>query len=217
MNTTNLIILLLIIGGLFVAKTIMKSRVNRKIYQSLQNNDESSYMKTLNSFSCKMSYPAFDREFMKLTFYMKKNELEKVHDQVSFILNEMNINDSQKIAVYRQAFYYYIKRASYKDSKKILEQVKQLDKYPNVIHAMDISYDVFVEKKANHIEEIKKKLDNMQESSEGRSNLELMLGLQYAYQGNQEDAKVYFQKALDHNEDAALEQVIHDAMGKYIK
>lgn len=104
MNTTNLIILLLIIGGLVVAKTIMKSRVNRKIYQSLQNNDEASYMKTLNSFSCKMSYPAFDREFMKLTFYMKKNELEKVHDQVSFILNEMNINDSQKIAVYRQAF-----------------------------------------------------------------------------------------------------------------
>lgn len=82
---------------------------------------------------------------------------------------------------------------------------------------MEISYDVFVEKKANHIEEIKKKLDNMQESSEGRSNLELMLGLQYAYQGNREDAKVYFQKALDHNEDAALEQVIHDVMGKYIK
>lgn len=217
MNTTNFLILLLIIGGLVVAKSMMKSQVNRKIYQSLQNNDEASYMKTLDSFPCKMSYPAFDREFMRLTFYMKKNELEKVHDQVSFIQNEMNINDSQKMAMYRQSFYYYIKRASYKDSKKILEQAKQLDKYPNVIHAMEISYDVFVEKKANHIEEIKKKLDNMQESSEGRSNLELMLGLQYAYQGNQEEAKDYFQKALDHNADVALEQVIHDAMGKYIK
>ncbi len=207
MESLNILVFVIVLAVIVISRLTLKGNINRKIYKYSKEKDYESLFKLLDKFSCKVTYTAFDREFIRLNAYFDMNVYDKIKKQSDFIMGEMRLNDDQKIVFARQMFYYFLRKEKYKECEKVLDYVKTIKTSNDKVHAMEMMYSIEVLKESNYIDEIEKKLNNT-EDKENQASLHYLLGLQYAYKKENETAEKHFSEAKSLTSDSSLKDKI---------
>ena len=207
MESLNILVFVIVLAVIVISRLTLKGNINRKIYKYSTKKDYESLFQLLDKFTCKVTYTAFDREFIRLNAYFDMNVYDKIKKQSDFIMDEMRLNDNQKIVFARQTFYYFLRKEKYKECVKVLNFTKTSKTSNDKIHAMEMMYSIEVLKESTYIDDIEKKL-NKSEDKENQASLHYLLGLQYAYKQDSENAQKHLSEAKKLTSDFALKDKI---------
>lgn len=207
MESLNILVFVIVLAVIVISRLTLKGNINRKIYKYSNEKDYDSLFRLLDKFTCKVTYTAFDREFIRLNAYFDMNIYDKIRKQSDFIMDEMRLNDDQKVVFARQTFYYFLRKEKYKECEKVLNFAKTSKTSNDKIHAMEMMYSIEVLKESTYIEEIEKKLEKT-EDKENKAFLHYLLGLQYSYKKDNENAKKHFTEAKKLTSDFSLKDKI---------
>lgn len=181
----------------------LRKRTWTNLNQEIMEEDFDTFYYTLDSFKCKMSMSAFERENMRLSGYIAQNRKDDVEEQLNMMLN-MRIKKQQKLALYQRAFYYYIGLGRAKKTRDMIDLVQSID--PSASQDLEIQYSILIKRESRYIQEIqdrinrlwdgKSEMDPSKEMAVG--TLEYLLGLQYSYNNDIENMNRVFDLALKH-------------------
>lgn len=196
MNSTLLVAIILIVMAivLSIVMQILKIRKQNKMIADLQAGDFNSFDKTVNSFIVKVLFPRYNLEYLKLNAYILQGKEEEIDLQFDFLLNARK-NKAQKEDITMKAFNYYVGMENKEKSHKLIEEIKTFTN-ERMVQEATIMYDVFVLKKANHIDEIMEMMEGMGDAQKGIN--EYLLSVQYENIGDKEKAKKYEKLSKKH-------------------
>lgn len=161
----------------FLFVTYYKNYVLKQLLTYLKEQKYDEFMKKLDSFSCKYFYPAFNREYLRLSAYVIKGDLQKVRDQFDCLL-QMRKNRKQEIDVYTKAFYFYIDEQNEEKAHALLQKIKEL-KEDALLQECTIIFDIFLKKSTAYIDDMEQSIDQMEGANKGMFHY--MLAMQYGY------------------------------------
>ena len=95
MSRSIVIVILVII--LIAIPIFMRKLSWKKMINALNDVDYNRYYDIIDSFSCKMTFSAFDRENMRLSGFIAQNRKDDVENQIKMMMN-MRIKPKQKVA-----------------------------------------------------------------------------------------------------------------------
>lgn len=178
---------ILIFLSTFALQNTLQTAKQKKIMELLQKKDLSELEKELNSSSCRIILPAFNREFLRLNAYMIHNMQSKIDQQFN-VLFDMKKNPAQDKEVTVRAFEYYVQNKNKKKSLEMLDKIKEMDDEGLVAHSQ-LFYDILIDKKSDYIDILTEQLENGSPVDKGINAY--LLSLQYGYIGNKEKEKEY--------------------------
>lgn len=221
MKNTWLIVVIVIFSIVMVfGPTILRKVTWKKIVDALGHKDFDSLYKIIDSKACKLAYPPFNREYMRLNGYLAQENDAKVEKQLKALL-DMNASSKQKGSVYARAFYYYLEKGKSKDAEKMLSKGKGVvdeATYQN----MQMQFSILVKEEAKYIKECQKMLDSIWDGKSALSEkdkvpvgiIQYMIGLQYSYLKDKENQEKYFSQALEKLKSTDYEQEINKILKK---
>ena len=179
---------------------IMKKVVWKKLLSQLDNEQYDEFYKTLDSNACKFSYQAFNREYMRLSGYMR-------------------ISNKQKASVASRGFYYYLEKGKIKKAEGMLSYGKSyIDE--KSFKNMQIQFSILMKKEAKYIEDCKEILNGMWDGKSALDNnkkfpvgtIQYLIGLQYSYLKDIDHMMEYFTPALENLAGTPYEEDIRRIM-----
>lgn len=196
--------------AIFIALVVLvPPLIKRYYYQRMMNDLEkgnyAAYLRHLDSLLSKLSFSAFERESMRLSFYKAQGEKSKVEDQLQFMEN-MRLSRKQKAQLGEQGFYIYLDLGKIKKAKRMLDLV-ETNGSPQQFHNLEIQYSILLKKESKYIKELEERHAKMKENgavSDGvnipAGMLEYLIGLQYSYKGDKVSMKEWLIPAKKHLE-----------------
>ena len=178
---------ILIFLSTFALQNTLQTAKQKKIMELLQKKDLGELEKELDSSSCRVILPAFNREFLRLNAYMIHNMQSKIDQQFN-VLFDMKKNPAQDKEVTVRAFEYYVQNKNKKKSLEMLDKIKEMDDEGLVAHSQ-LFYDILIDKKSDYIDILTEQLENGSSVDKGINAY--LLSLQYGYIGNKEKEKEY--------------------------
>ena len=85
MSRSIVIVILVII--LIAIPILMRKLSWKKMINALNDVDYNRYYDIIDSFSCKMTFSAFDRENMRLSGFIAQNRKDDVENQIKMMMN----------------------------------------------------------------------------------------------------------------------------------
>ena len=200
-NVIILIVVIVTVILIFLPIWIRKQLLNKMI-RALDHKDFNTLYETLDSKLCVKSYPLFNREFMRLNGYLAQEDDKKIQSQFDY-LKSLNLAPKQLASVSTRGFYYYFEKRNKKKAEEMLALSKDcVDErsYKN----MEIQDSILLKKEAKYIAECKKMLESMWDGSSSIKEedkypigtMQYMIGLQYSYLNEYENANAYLEGAL---------------------
>lgn len=190
--------LILIAIPFFMRKTSWK-----KMVVALNEGNYDQYYQILDSFACKMTFSAFDRENMRLSGYIAQNRKDDIENLFKMMMH-MRIKSKQKITLGTRGFYYYLEQGRVKKARDMIDFVKA-NGPESSYKDLDMQYSILLKKESKYIDEIKAKIDaiwNGKDPLDGDKKMvvgtfQYLIGLQYSYTNDLENMKLYFDQALE--------------------
>ena len=193
MNQTILFIVVFIlvsISTISLQITFQKSK-QKKIFELLKSGDIQAVEHELNSASCRMLIPAFNREFIKLNAYLLNQKTDKIDEQFD-ILFKTKMNDQQRKEALLKAFEYYVQLKDKEKSSALLQEIKNLDDYGLAAHSQML-YDILIDKSTNYIDVLTAKQNEGNNMNRGMNAY--LISLQYGYLNKKDKEKEYLEKS----------------------
>lgn len=196
---------LVIIGSVLVLIAIpfiMRKISWNKMIKALDNVDYDRYYRIIDSFACKMTFSAFDRENMRLSGYMSQGRKDDIENLFKMMMN-MRIKPKQKVTLGTRGFYYYLEQGRAKKARDMIDYVKANGPESSYID-LEYQYSILLKKESKYIDEIKAKIDAIWNGKDPLiddkkmvvGTFQYLLGLQYSYKNDIENMKKYFDQAL---------------------
>lgn len=181
----------------------LRKKVWADLIKNLDSKNYNKYYEILDSKKCAYAYPAFNREYMRLSGYLAEGKDDKIEAQINELKN-LQLSPKQKASVASRAFYYYLEKENKVQAKRMLEFGKGViddATYQNMV----IQNSILLKKESKYINECQKMLDSLwdgkseidEKDKYAVGTLQYMIGLQYAYKNNQDKMIDYFNKALE--------------------
>ena len=123
MSRSIVIVILVII--LIAIPILMRKLSWKKMINALNDVDYNRYYDIIDSFSCKMTFSAFDRENMRLSGFIAQNRKDDVENQIKMMMN-MRIKPKQKVALGTRGFYYYLEQEKTKRARDMIDFAKAI-------------------------------------------------------------------------------------------
>ena len=180
---------ILIFLSTFALQNTLQTAKQKKIMELLQKKDLNELENELDSSSCRIILPAFNREFLRLNAYMIHNMQSKINEQFN-VLFDMKKNPAQDKEVTVRAFEYYVQNKNKKKSLEMLDKIKEMDDEGLIAHSQ-LFYDILIDKKSDYIDILTEQLENGSPVDKGINAY--LLSLQYGYIGNKEKEKEYLE------------------------
>ncbi len=218
--TVVFIIVIIAIGILWIFPKFMKQRIYKKMTDALSHKEYDTLDEILDSFWCTFSYKPYNREFMRLTSYTMQGDRKKIEEQYATMFQKLRMSKKQKLPLAKHAFYFYLETSQFEKAHEILSVCKD-DPNTNEYHVMQIMYDILADKKSNHIQEIKKSLDQLKSQKDAYKKeanrvrigaYEYLLGLQYHYLHNVKTSQSYLKAALKNCRHTPYEPLIQEML-----
>lgn len=211
---SNIIIIIFFTVVLIGAPILIKRLTWKKLIQTMDTEDYDGFYKTLDSLACKLSYPAIERENMRLSAYIAQNRKQDIEELLNMMMN-MRIKPKEKVAVGTRGFYYYLDLGKVKKARDMLDFVKANgpeSSYEN----LELLYSVLLKKESKYIDTVKEKINHLWNGSDeltGDKQLSVgifqyLIGLQYSYKNDIENMKAYFKEAMVNVKDTPYQQSI---------
>jgi len=115
--TTYIILLISLIAGIFLIRKLLTMYYTKKLVNVFTNHPE-QFEKVLDSKHVRFLFEIFDREFMRLNYFITYSKKGKVDEQVEKI-EKMKLNKQQRFSVFQLLLQYYISINEEKKAKKL--------------------------------------------------------------------------------------------------
>lgn len=113
---------------LYFGRKFLVQQYTKKLVQSV-GEDEEVFNKTLNGLMVKMLFPPFNRDFLRLNYYIAHEDDSKVDDLCEDMVRR-NLNKKQEFSVLQTVFQYYLMQKNGRKTKKYQKQLLSFfDKY----------------------------------------------------------------------------------------
>lgn len=215
-----IIIAVVLIGSFLIHQFITKI-LEKKYTQSLMKSiteDEETFSKNLDSLAVKYIIPIFNREFLRLNYYIIHSNDKKVKEQLSF-MEGLKMNNAQHLSLYQTAFKYFITINKKTDARNISRKINafvdehNLDKDIKTQYEMEIK--IYLDKDINAIPYI----DSILEECSDQEKAVRYLEKTYIYKENNqlENAKECMKKVIEYTTDKTQKQVFIDLLANNLK
>ncbi len=209
-----IIIIAIVTIVLIFLPIIIRKQLLKKMILALDHKDFDTLYEILDSKLCIKSYPLFNREFMRLNGYLSQEDDKKIVKQFDY-LKSLNLAPKQMASVSTRGFYYYLEKKNKIKAEEMLTLAKGCAderSYQN----MEIQDSILLKKESKYIDECKKMLDSIwdgnstikEEDKYPIGTMQYMIGLQYNYKKDEENAKKYLKDALVNLQDTPYETEI---------
>ena len=215
------IIIVVVLIGSFLIHQIITKILEKKYTQSLMKSiteDEETFSKNLDSLAVKYIIPIYNREFLRLNYYIIHSNDKKVKEQLSF-MEGLKMNNAQHLSLYQTAFKYFITINKKTDARNISRKINafvdehNLDKDIKTQYEMEIK--IYLDKDINAIPYIDSILEECSDQEKAIRYLEKT----YIYKENNqlEDAKECMKKVIEYTTDKTQKQVFIDLLANNLK
>ena len=200
MNKTTAIglTIVIILGMVIIIRLIVNKIVSGKLEQYVLLEDYEKLNKILDNFFCKITYTPFRREMLRLNGYSMQNNIAKVEQQFLFMFKNMRLTKEQEILLAQRGFYYYMERKEYKKAGKMLQKISEIDSSYSSLKIMQMMFGILAKKETKYIDALKlsiKNIDNCAQNNKNVGIIEYLIGLQYSYLKDLDNAKTYLNRA----------------------
>ncbi len=196
MDSTMKILIAMIVLTIVIAVImfILKKVYFKKIITCLGTGEYEEFYELVNKRIVKALFARFNLEYFKLNAIVIEGNKRKINDQFDMLL-DMKITKAQREEVTMKAFNYYVGMENRSRCKKLLDSISTFNNV-RMLEEATITYDVFVQKKSNHIDELLERMESMPEPN--RAIYEYLVSVQYANKGDEEKAKEYEELSKKH-------------------
>lgn len=212
----NLITIVICVIIMILIPIGMRKSSWSKLMKSLEKGDFDLFYKTIDSFACKFTFGAFDRENMRLSGYMAEGRKDDIEELLKMMMN-MRIKAKQKVALGTRGFYYYLEQGKIKKARDMIDFVKA-NGPESSYKDLEIQYSILLKKESKYIDEVKEKIDgvwNGKDELTGDKKMivgtfQYLVGLQYSYIDDIDHMMEYFDQALENVKGTPYEDNIHE-------
>lgn len=185
-----IIVVFVIFVVVFVAETLLKSKLRRTMADCLINKDYSLFDSVRNNKLTMLLFPKNDLYYYDLNKAVALNDDGLIERTVKR-LEGLKLTVNQKETIYSTVFYHYL---SAENSEKIKPYYEKLSKLRgDSLSEEDVLYDVYALKGFKYLDEVLEIYENA--TGEKKSSIELMLSKIYENKGDKTKSKEYFDKA----------------------
>lgn len=189
MESTTLIIILFVII-VFLTPILRKFLQNKKQYYFsylLEKQEYERLEKELDAFSSKALFPRYTLECIRLQMYLMQNKPSKIDAQYDVVI-ESAVGKKQKKEILSNAFEHYVFLSQKKKSTELLHQIQEIED-ASLLARCQMLYEIFIEKKADYIQQLEEKFDSL--SGTEKMVSAYLLSVQYSNIQNHEKAEYY--------------------------
>lgn len=216
----NIIIIIIITLLLIFVPILLKRLTWKKLIKQLNDEDYNAFFHTLDTTVCKLSYSAFNREYMRLSAYLAMRDDNQIETQLDLLKN-MRISNKQKASVGSRGFYYYLEKGKIKKAEGMLTYSKGYAD-EKTYHNMEIQYSILLKKESKYIDDVKSILNSMWDGTSkldpdkkyAVGTLQYLIGLQYSYINDVDHMMEYFNPALENLVNTPYAEDIQNIMDK---
>lgn len=211
------VLILVLIVVQFIGRKVMTNRYTMKLMKAILGEEE-AFMKLNDSFMVKMLFHPFNREYMRLNYYVMHESKENVKKQLA-LFDQMRISKEQHLAVYQMAFQFFLTNEMEDDARKLLEKVKifvdenQLD--PNLKENMEMDIRMYIDKDISTLSFIDEKLQNCTSEQKALWNLKKV----YVLKSNDrlDEAMACMKIVIDNTSDPTQKQMLQELLDRRLE
>ncbi len=215
MDTKNIVIILVLAVVLVIATTLIKNFLMRKYTLKLMNamaEDEETFNSLVDSFMVKSLFEPYNREYLRLNYYIAHDTAVKVKNQVD-LLDKMRMNKEQKQAYMNLAFQYYVMGRKEKEAKKmgkrLIEYIQSQELEDGELMIEDINFNlaVFIDNDMEQLPKITEKIESTEKDE--KATWLFRRAYLYKHNGKKEEAENDLREALNHVSNEGQKEVIN--------
>ncbi len=192
----TIIIIVVFAIVLFVAVTFVKKKLLTNMFTYISEKKFKEFEQEVEKGSVKFLFSRYYLAYLKMESSVIEGNKGKINDRFDELLN-MNLTNKQREEVVMKAFNYYLSVENKVKCKELLETIN-LTNNVKMKEEANMTYDIFLMKRHNHIESVLEKMEDIAE--ENRGVYEYLLSVQYNNKGDKEKAKYYGDLSKKHME-----------------
>lgn len=196
---------------------ILKKWFDNKVTSAFMHNNPDELIDIANSKLARFLIPPYNRDYMKLSAYMLKEDEKKTHETLK-ILMSTKTNAPQRVDLLAKAFGLYMDKKDYKQAKACVDELETFrdnkavaKNVAMILPNLSETYEVFAEKNTSFIEKYEQEL----ESAPAARKLQLSYLLSEMYKNKKDyEASDKYQKMMKEIADGVLNPQAKDAEAK---
>lgn len=215
-----IIIAIVLIVTFLLHQFLTKILVKKYTYSLMKSitEDEETFSNKLDSLIVKYLIPIYNREFLRLNYYIVHSNDKRIKEQLSFMEN-LKMNNAQHLSLYQTAFKYFITVNKKTDARNISRKINafvdehNLDKDIKTQYEMEIK--IYLDKDINAIPYIDSILENCEDQEKAIRNLEKT----YIYKTNNQLDKAMecMNEVIKYTTDENQKQIFKDLLSNNLK
>ena len=188
--------------GSLLYKRWATNKALKELY-ALKVKDKGEYIKALDSYYVKFSFSEFNRNLMKLNYWIDERNDEKVKEVLE-IISKIKLNENDRIALYSKLFGYYIDKKEYDKAKKMAENLLPLvenkkDEQSELLAGETRQIvEIYCNKNTDLIEDLEETLDTI-DNDNVKSILAYRIARLYYVKNDFDNVKKYIELAIKYS------------------
>lgn len=206
------LVIILLVRKYYIKKYTME------LMQCLMNDDIQPFLNKLDSFGVKTLFPPFNREYMRLNYYMAHGMDKKVKEQIS-MMDKMKADRKQRFASYQSAFQYFVSVNSESNAKNMQRKmnafIEENNLDPELKKKTEMEMRIYFDKDIKTIPYIDEQLQNCSEAETAVWNFKKA----FIYKANHklDEAMKCMQIVVDTTTDPTQKKVMQELMDHNLK
>lgn len=218
MDSSSYIILLIsFIAGMFLIRKLLTMYYTKKLVNDFTNHPD-QFEKVLDSKLVRFLFEVFNREFMRLNYFITYSKKGKVDEQVEKI-EKMKLNKQQRFTIFQLLLQYYISIDEEKKARKLQKRYNafidenNLDKV--LKYNMDMELKIHFEKDLTTLSYIDSHLNNCNDTERVVWNFKKAIVLKA--NNKLEEAKSCIQQVILNTKDEKQKEVMQELLQNELK
>ena len=216
-STTYIILLISFVAGIFLIRKLLTIVYTKKLVNVFTNHPE-QFEKILDSKPVRLLFEVFNREFMRLNFYITYSKKGKVDEQVEK-LEKTNMNINQRFSVFQLLLQFYISINDEKKAKKLQKRYNSFideNKLEKVLKSnMDMELKIHFDKDLSTLSYIDSHLNNCNDTERVVWNFKKAIVLKA--NNKLEEAKSCIQQVILYTKDEKQKEVMQELLKNELK
>ena len=205
MNKTFIVLTIIcLIGSLFYKKWAT-NRALEELY-ALKIKDKDEYIKALDSYYIKFTFSEFNRNLMKLNYWIDERNEEKIHEVLNSI-SKIKLSEKDRAALYTKMFGYYIDKKEYDKAKKMADSLlplienKKDEQSVLLVGETKQIVEIYCNKNTALIEDLEETLETI-DNQDVKSILAYRIARLYYVKKDFDNVKKYIELAIKYSNNA---------------
>ena len=216
-STTSTILLITFLVGVLMTRKLLTMYYTKKLVNAFTD-DPDCFEKKLDSAPVRLLFEVFNREFMRLNFYITYSKKGKIDEQAEK-LDKIKLNRNQKFSVFQLLLQYYISTNQENKARKLQKRYNAFvdeNKLDKVLkNNMEMELKIHFNKDITTLSYIDMNLEKCSSAEKVAWNFKKAIVLKA---NNQiEEAKACIQEVIEHTHDEKQKEMMQELLNHDLK